>query len=214
MVKKRLDLTGETYTNLYVIKEVTPKGGHRRYLCDCKCGKQLIVNQNALRKGQKSCGCIKRGRVIDTEHADLTDKRFGKLTVIKKVEGKRNHSWLWFCECDCGGDGIFEHTKLIHGNNKSCGCLIQESVDKLQDYKDEHYFKDDVYVPALYKKTSRTSTTGVKGVTEVQRKSGIRYVAKITLKYKQMHLGTFDTIEEATEARQRAEQEYYQPYLS
>lgn len=55
---------------------------------------------------------------------DLTGKKFGKLTVIKRSfpNNKYNNS-RWLCRCDCGKEKITFRSYLIQGHTKSCGCL-------------------------------------------------------------------------------------------
>lgn len=53
-------------------------------------------------------------------------------------------------------------------------------------------------------KTPRNNTSGVVGVM----RSGKKWVAKIKANYRTIHLGTFDTIEEAAKARKQAEREH------
>ncbi|MGN0472204.1 MAG: AP2 domain-containing protein [Lachnospiraceae bacterium] len=52
---------------------------------------------------------------------DITGKKFGRLTVIKKV-GSKNHSSVWLCKCDCGCEKEITLNHLRQGT-KSCGCL-------------------------------------------------------------------------------------------
>lgn len=60
---KKLDLTGQTYGRLTVIREVEPKiypcGDKKsRWLCKCTCGNTKVVCGADLRSGDtKSCGC-------------------------------------------------------------------------------------------------------------------------------------------------------------
>ena len=57
---KALDLTGERYGNLTVIKRVeNSKNGHSNWLCRCDCGNYTTVNSGHLREkhGTKTCGC-------------------------------------------------------------------------------------------------------------------------------------------------------------
>lgn len=51
---------------------------------------------------------------------DITELRFGSL-VAKRREYKKNYSWWWLCQCDCGKQGIFNALDLIHNKVKSCG---------------------------------------------------------------------------------------------
>ena len=53
---------------------------------------------------------------------DLTGKKFGKLTVIKRAENISNHP-AWYCNCDCGTENfIAMSSNLIGKRTTSCGC--------------------------------------------------------------------------------------------
>ena len=61
----------------------------------------------------------------------IEGKRFGKLTVLKRVDDEinpknGNHSTMWLCRCDCGNQIIVRGSRLTTGNVKSCGCLLLE----------------------------------------------------------------------------------------
>ena len=58
--KRRLiDLSGNTYGRLAVIKRVPNKGKSTRWLCKCICGGEVVVLGDNLKSGHtKSCGCI------------------------------------------------------------------------------------------------------------------------------------------------------------
>lgn len=51
---------------------------------------------------------------------DLTNKKFHKLLVLKRVENKGKKS-QWLCLCDCGKEKIILGNSLTTGNTKSCG---------------------------------------------------------------------------------------------
>lgn len=61
---------------------------------------------------------------------DITGQKFGRLTVIKRVEdsvaksGKRQPQWL--CQCDCGGMAVCQAGNLKSGKSCSCGCYWKE----------------------------------------------------------------------------------------
>lgn len=73
---------------------------------------------------------------------DLTGKRYGRLTVIKRVDDyispKGARSVRWLCKCDCGQERVVVSKCLQLGETKSCGCYRAER--KFNDY----YIKDDV----------------------------------------------------------------------
>lgn len=58
---------------------------------------------------------------------DLTGKKFGKLTVIERVENKGIHT-MWLCECQCGNKKSIDSSHLIQGNVISCGCVGQGKI--------------------------------------------------------------------------------------
>ena len=58
---------------------------------------------------------------------DLTGIRYGRLTVVKRVENSRSGSSQWLCRCDCGEERIHTAGTLNYGVVLSCGCLGKES---------------------------------------------------------------------------------------
>lgn len=72
---------------------------------------------------------------------DLTGKKFGKLTVIKKEKSKNNHT-MWLCKCDCGKEKIVGGNELKSGNTKSCGCY---NLQKLHERKKHGMCKTRIY---------------------------------------------------------------------
>ncbi|MDS8476441.1 AP2 domain-containing protein [Streptococcus pneumoniae] len=66
---------------------------------------------------------------------DLTNQRFGRLTVLGDV-GKRTGRGrvLWHCLCECGRVTFVQGDHLKNGRIKSCGCLNEEK--KHERFKD------------------------------------------------------------------------------
>ena len=71
---------------------------------------------------------------------DLTNKRFGILTVVKRADdyvypdGKQ-HQAQWVCKCDCGKEVVVMSAALVRGHTKSCGCKRKEKVkESLKKY--------------------------------------------------------------------------------
>lgn len=64
---KKIDLTGQSFGRLVVIKEAgRNKFGHVMWLCKCDCGNEVSVNGNSLRRGFTiSCGCYQRELASD-----------------------------------------------------------------------------------------------------------------------------------------------------
>lgn len=63
---------------------------------------------------------------------DIIGQKFGRLTVIERVENYRQANGRtrtrYLCKCDCGKDYIADGQHLIHGNVVSCGCLKNEKT--------------------------------------------------------------------------------------
>lgn len=61
---------------------------------------------------------------------DLTGRRFGRLTVIRRV--KHPQKWIvqWLCQCSCGKRTKVFGNNLRRGHTQSCGCLQQETMAK------------------------------------------------------------------------------------
>ena len=62
---------------------------------------------------------------------DLTGKRFGRLTVIKRDRcsiSKAGHPACWICRCDCGSETVVSSNALRRGQKKSCGCYQRDRM--------------------------------------------------------------------------------------
>ena len=112
----RIDITGQKFGKLTAI---SPAGRSKNrgllWLCKCDCGNERLVASGYLREGVvKSCGCLMR-------YPSIVGERFGKLTVIEKVEVGSKRS-RWRCICDCGKEVIAFRFNLMSGVASSCGC--------------------------------------------------------------------------------------------
>lgn len=74
---------------------------------------------------------------------DLTGQRFGRLTVIERVETPTGHGRAarWKCVCDCGNITEKPTTSMLRsGQSTSCGCLRQErSLEVHSTHGDGHH---------------------------------------------------------------------------
>lgn len=117
-------LTGKTFGYLTVISENNDQDDkkHSYWNCVCKCGNTCIKRTDALKTTPvPSCGCHKKEATSNYWSADLTNKTFGKLTVVKRV-GSKDRRALWECKCECGNVCYFPSRYLLSLNVKSCGC--------------------------------------------------------------------------------------------
>jgi len=61
---------------------------------------------------------------------DLTGSVFGRLTV-REYLGRKIHSSVWRCVCECGVEKEVMASALKTGNTKSCGCYQSERMASL-----------------------------------------------------------------------------------
>ena len=157
--------------------------------------------------------------------------KFGRLTVLNEVEPEiyiynkpdkteKLNRRRYLCLCDCGNKKVIQRSSLISGGTTSCGCFKKELSQKWaktlvdrEEYKArmEWDFKEKTCLSALQSKKSVTNTSGFKGVSWDKKRK--RWEAYIHFKYKKIHLGLYDDIEDAIKARLKAEEEYFVPVL-
>ncbi|WP_348658941.1 hypothetical protein [Heyndrickxia faecalis] len=214
MKSNDVDLTGRTFYDLTVKSRHTEKlYKETAWVCECVCGNITYATTGQLLHGRKkSCGC--RRKRTPGNALDLTGKRFGKLTVIERSGTLENGRALWLCRCDCGNTIVTNATTLRRGEAKSCGkCLVDERIKHAREDLMNNKTVDGVPVPLLTKKVRSDSGTGHKGVHRRIRKGKEKFEVSITVKGKRMHIGTFNKLEDAINARKAAEKEYFEPYI-
>lgn len=130
------DITGERFGHLVGIKKIE-NANRTKWLFRCDCGNEVEAYLSNVVSGKtQSCGknCdLKshpyKGKARKGYRGDLTGQKFGRLTVIKKLDDK--DGWTQFlCKCDCGNEKIANGSSLKYGMTKSCGCLHREVAGK------------------------------------------------------------------------------------
>lgn len=126
--------------------------------------------------------------------------KFDRLTVIEDT-GKRSagREAIYLCKCDCGNE-IEVRSSNIGRHTKSCGCIRKI------------LYPNGTYLPALKinKEPQSNNTSGHVGVI----KSRGKWVAQIKIYGQKIYLGSFDTYEEACNAREAAELEIFAPIIN
>ena len=108
-MSKKIDLTGQKFNRLTVIKDLKKrtKNGHAVWLCHCICGNLSEVCSDRLRSGNtQSCGCLSRERMgkgknnPSFKHGDAIKHRESRLYRIwtgMKARccnpNKKNYRW-------------------------------------------------------------------------------------------------------------------------
>ena len=134
------NLQGQRFGRLTVIKLSENSAFENKagawWECKCDCGNLVTIKGTSLTYGQTtSCGCYRLKKLREDRLIDLSGRRFGKLTVLHRVEdyvsptnGKRRGRWL--CQCDCGKQITTVTSYLTSGNTNSCGCYKRERASQ------------------------------------------------------------------------------------
>lgn len=113
------DLTGTRFGKL----TVTSYAGNKKWNCICDCGNATVVHRSNLGRITNSCGCLRT--------SDLTGRKFGKWTCMRKDSERTGRLSRWICRCDCGKEKSVLRRSLISGNSKGCGCDRGENMAKV-----------------------------------------------------------------------------------
>jgi hypothetical protein len=213
---KSKDISGQRFGKLVAKKKTDKKAGHRGYLweCKCDCGNTAFVAISDLTSGNtQSCGCVlnEKRENQKQKRKDIIGDKYGKLTVVEVVGVDKYRAVLYKCKCDCGNETILSKRALVSNNTTSCGCVgienrLNNMILKPHDTREKY-----TRLSSLNQKISVRNKTGVKGV--FKHKNG-SFVATIGFKKDKKYLGMYPTLEEATKARKRAEEEYFEPVLN
>ena len=210
--RQKQELAGKRFGKLVVLHKTDKRrrGGYS-WLCQCDCGNICEKATGELNSGSAtSCGCSWRQPAVHE------GERYGRLVAVGPTEQRSAKSVVWECLCDCGNTVYVRATMLTSGHTTSCGCVKRE-LDKEKDFKKILTYADDTcieFAKAISKLRPNTSPdTGVRGVV---LKDG-KYQASIRFRKKYYYLGRYSRLEDAVEARRKAEarvEEYVEEYLS
>ena len=129
------DITGMKFGKLTVLQRTgTTNNGRALWLCKCDCGNITYVTSSNLKNNKtNSCGCYKKEKMVEYFTKDITGQKFGKLTVIERVENRGGKSH-WKCLCECGQETIISSNSLVSNKTMSCGCLLSSGEYLIKQY--------------------------------------------------------------------------------
>lgn len=212
------DLTGKHFGKWTVL---APSEKPHYYTCQCECGVVKDVYDSSLRLGKsRSClSCANRGKKpAMTETALRKAKKKEKQIingwkVLEVLPEKRSGCFLCRAICPkCGKETTVKITRLSRIQHcADCNRDIGEKNEAIHStvYADGSSLMS-ICTRAVGGHINKNSTSGANGVC---KDCHGRWRAYINFQRKQYHLGSYDTIEEATAARKEAESIIYAPYL-
>lgn len=210
-----IDLTGMRFGRLTVIERAQSDSPHAVWRCKCDCGQErIVIGQNLRRQYQKSCGCLdlERKTIHGAARRNTTTGEYisWKAMIQRCTNPKRRGYELY------GGRGIkvcdrwlhsFENFLTDMGVRPSPKHSI-ERKDVNGDYTPENCHWATMSDQIANQRLRHDNTSGHKGVS--WDKLNGKWFAYINRnKEKRIRLGLFDNLEDAIEARKKAEQEYH-----
>lgn len=131
----KIDYTGQIISGWKILEQgevyVSPTGHrNKRWLCQCKkCGRIALRTISNIKGHPCSCPPDPSEYNHPKNIRDLTGRRLGLLTVVKKLPPRKdapNRSAWYQCLCDCGN--VCEmpaQTLTLHQSRypRNCGCI-------------------------------------------------------------------------------------------
>lgn len=72
----------------------------------------------------------------DNKFIDLEGKKFGRLTVVERIENDKTGHIRWKCNCDCGNKNVIVYGHALKSRTQvSCGCYRNENLQSLKNKK-------------------------------------------------------------------------------
>ena len=134
---KLIDLTGQKFGKLTVLKrDINTQKTGTYWLCKCDCGNVVSLRKDVLtrkNKPQQSCGCDLKQRNSKAHLKNEIGNKYGKLTILYRVQDKRPGEARWHCKCDCGNECDVSGAHLRNGSVQSCGCKRFESHNGIDE---------------------------------------------------------------------------------
>ena len=233
MVKTKEDLTGKTFGRLLVLKQeedyVLKRGEHvAQWLCRCSCDNKslIIVSGHNLRRGNtKSCGCLHKEKTKSSRHKinkyDIsgsygigwttnTNREFYfELSDYDKIK-----DLCWIETFDNGVSRLSAYDPNTKKNvrmhvllgYKNCDHIDKNEFNNLRSNIRECSHQQNDFNRGLYK----NNKSGVTGVSWIEKSQ--RWIARIMVNGKNIHIGSFLNKEDAIVARLKAELEYFKEF--
>ena len=152
---KKIDLTGQRFNRLVVIRESGRKNGHVAWLCKCDCGNEVVINGAYLRNGKsQSCGCLVVYLVTERNTLHGYWKSHGRL-----MTSIRNHI-QFIRDATLSNHKYYKHLRIpakylgVEGQIRFVKELVKRFPKECELYEcdkslqvDKDYSKEPVFAP-------------------------------------------------------------------
>lgn len=144
---------------------------------------------------------------------DMTGKRFGMLTVLKRVPRSESPTHYPSClvRCDCGNEKVVTTSNLKGGYITSCGCVRKAAALCRVSGENILGYYDGTTISKLRAMVTGDKVRGI--IREKQPDGSTIYRVCIELQGRRIYCGRYKDYPSAVEARRKAEQKYYIPII-
>lgn len=214
-----IDLTGKKIGRLEVIEKTDKRNesGSILWKCKCDCGNICYVPTKRLNnENTRSCGCLKRETrtTVHGKYKERIHKEWrGMLHRCKNPSASHYENYggrgITVCE-EWKGTGGFINFYNWSMENGYADNLTLDRKDNDKGYSPDNC-RWITHMENCHNRGARKdSQTGYAGIQIRELKTGaIKYRVGITVNYKRINLGHYDTLEEAISVRKAAEEKYW-----
>ena len=221
----KIDLTGQRFGRLVVLREAGRQHGEILWECQCGCGNICYVTGYNLRSGHtKSCGCYCSDRTIEENRKPIKfdienypwgvgwTSNTGEIFIFDKEDYEKIKDYCW--SIDAYGYVV---TRINGKTTKLHRIIMQVAnpdifVDHIRHDKRDNR-KERLRLVTNQQNTKNRIPKNKSGVSGVNYDESRKvWVANITHNYQNIYLGSFQTEEEAIHARRQADQKYSGEY--
>lgn len=216
-MSRLVNILGVKFGRLSVVKQApsraTPNGTKKAmWECLCDCGNSCTISYQTLKVGgTKSCGCLRK---------EMSSERFATHKMTKTPTYNSYAAMLNRCKNPSytnfqywGGKGVTVCDRWVESFENFLEDMgerpIGTSLNRVQGsmvYSKDTCRWDNRNVQSFDQGKYKNNTSGVTGVRVT---SDGKFIARINVDSKQIHLGSFCSLEAATKARRDAEILYY-----
>lgn len=204
---------GDRFGHLTVIELHNDHHFGKSWLCQCDCGNEVVKNASRLlglnkRNPDKSCGCSEHTQnrnVVKYPRIYSIWKSIQDRCYIKNRDNYERYGGKGIKVCDEWLDSFDTFLEWALKNGYSDDLNINR-IDPEKDYEPSNCRWATVFTQQQNRGIFKSNTSGVSGVTYSEKQK--HYRAYLTRDNIRKHLGTFNTLDKAKEARLKAEEHY------
>ncbi len=204
------DMKGMRFERLVVIERSGTQCQQALWLCVCDCKTEIKALGQNLRSGRtKSCGCLRLE--TNTKHDQHRTSEY-KIWVAMRQRcinpnqaAYENYGGRGISVCERWHD--FTNFYVDMGKRPSTKYSV-ERIDNHKGYNPENCKWATRTEQSINQRLSKRNTSGHKGVDWDKRSA--KWCSRVTIYGKTIHLGYYEKIEDAIEARKYGEIKYWE----